>query len=53
MQPNLTIVGSPKDDIEIEHITNVLKNDFNLYESDEESLKRQEILVTLKKCVMK
>ena len=52
MQPNLTIVGSPKDDIEIEHITNVLKNDFNLYESDEESLKRQEILVTLKKCVI-
>ena len=41
MQPNLNYESTKEDDEEIKYITNVLKNDFNLYETNEESLKRQ------------
>ena len=51
-QPNLTEESSPKDNIEIQYIENVLRNDFNLYETEEESKKREEILISLKKCVI-
>ena len=52
MQPNLNYESTKEDDEEIKYITNVLKNDFNLYETYEESLKREEILISLKKCVI-
>ena len=51
MQPNLTLESSPKDNKEVEYIVKVLKNDFNLFETPEESNKREEILISLKKCV--
>jgi len=38
-------------DKEVEYIINVLKNDFNLFETEEESKKREEVLIVLKKCV--
>ena len=50
-QPNLTLVSTPKDDEEVEYIKKVLKEDFNLFETKEEGKKREEILVSLKKCV--
>ena len=49
MQPNLIEESTSKDDIETEYIENILKNDYNLYESNEESKKREEILIILKK----
>ena len=51
-QPNLTLESTKKDDIEVEYITEVLKKDFNLFETKEEGKKREEILVSLKKCVI-
>ena len=50
-QPNLTLESTPEDEKEVKYITEVLKKDFNLYETPEESKKRQEILISLKKCV--
>ena len=50
-QPNLTLVSTPEDDIEVKYITEVLKNDYNLFETKEEGKKREEVLVSLKKCV--
>ena len=52
MQPNLIEESTSKDDIETEYIENILKNDYKLYESNEESKKREEILIILKKCVI-
>ena len=49
-EPNLTLESTPKDKIEVKYITEVLKKDFNLYETSEESKKREEILISLKKC---
>ena len=50
-QSNLTLVSTPKDDVEVKYITDVLKNDFNLFETKEEGKKREEVLISLKKCV--
>ena len=52
MQPNLTLESTPEDKEEVKYIENVLRNDFNLYESNEESNKREEILISLKRCVI-
>ena len=51
-QPNLTIVSTPKDEEEVKYIRDVLQKDFNLFETKEESKKREEILFSLKKCVI-
>ena len=40
-----------QDNDEVKYITNVLKNDFHLFETKEEGKKREEVLVSLKKCV--
>ena len=50
-QSILTLVSTPKDDVEVKYITDVLKNDFNLFETKEEGKKREEVLISLKKCV--
>ena len=50
-QPNLNLVSTPKDDEEVKYIIEVLKKDFNLFETKEDGKKREEILVSLKKCV--
>ena len=50
-EPNLTLVSTPKDDEEVKYIRDVLQKDFNLFESKEDGKKREEILVSLKKCV--
>ena len=52
MAPNLDIGSGPKDEEEVKYIEEVLKKDFNLYETSEESHKREEILISLKKCVI-
>ena len=52
MQPNLTLESTPEDKEEVKYIENVLRTDFNLYESNEESNKREEILISLKRCVI-
>ena len=52
MAPNLDIGSGPKDEEEVKYIEEVLKKDFNLYETSEESHKREEILISLKKCVL-
>jgi poly(A) polymerase len=43
--------STQQDDKEVKYITNVLKNDFNLFETKEEGKKREEVLVSLKTCV--
>ena len=48
-QPDLTLVSTPEDDIEVEYITEVLKKDYNLFENEEERKKREEVLISLKK----
>ena len=50
-KPNLTLVSTPKDEKEVKYIKEVLTKDFNLFETDKEKQKRQEILFSLKKCV--
>ena len=51
-QPNLTLVSTIKDDEEVKFITETLKSkDFNLFETKEEGIKRQEILFSLRNCV--
>ena len=51
MQPNLTLESTKKDNKEVKYIEEVLRKDFNLFESPEESKKREEILNSLKRCV--
>ena len=50
-EPNLTLTPNSKDNKEVQYIRELLKNDFNLFETKEESKKREEILFSLKKCV--
>lgn len=40
-----------KDDLETEHIISILKNEFNLYESHEEKVRRQVVLSKLKSLI--
>ena len=51
-QPDETLVSTKKDDEEVEYIKKILKSkEFNLFETKEEGKKREEILVSLRKCV--
>ena len=38
-QPNLNLVSTPKDDEEVKYIIEVLKKDFNLFETKEDGKK--------------
>ena len=52
LAPNLTLESTPKDAEECKYIEEVLRKDFNLYETSKESRKREEILRSLKNCVL-
>ena len=52
LKPNLTLESTQKDKNECEYIEEVLRKDFNLYETSKESMKREEILRSLKDCVI-
>ena len=52
LTPNLTLESTPKDAEECKYIEEVLRKDFNLYETSKESMKREEILRSLKNCVI-
>ena len=48
--PNLNLKSTEEDDIEVKYIEQTLRKDFNLYETPEESKKREEIVVSLNNC---
>ena len=51
-QPISTLESTREDYKETKYIEEVLRNDFNLFETQEDSKKREEILISLKKCVI-
>ena len=47
---NLNLKSTEADDTEVKYIETILRKDFNLYETPEESKKREEIVVSLNNC---
>lgn len=46
-----TLESTPQDKIEVKYIEDVLRNDYDLYESKEDNKKREEVLLYLKNCL--
>lgn len=43
--------STPQDEKEVKYIESILRNEFNLYENEEDTRKREEVLISLNNCV--